>query len=187
MIVNRFTIIVDACVLHSVLKRNIIMSLAQEGLFRPRWSQKILDEFENSLKARFDKTMAKQQREILENVFPEALVAVDAHIETALTLPDKNDRHVLAAAIKVRAGLIVTDNLKDFPQGVLASHETEAINADNFIADSISISPREALFALDNMLNRFNNPQVDMDGLILWMEKEGMTEASKFLIRVLPE
>ncbi|MCY4461034.1 MAG: hypothetical protein OXC26_11680 [Albidovulum sp.] len=40
---NRFTAVLDACVLGGVLKRNMLLSLAEAGLFRPRWSNRILD------------------------------------------------------------------------------------------------------------------------------------------------
>ncbi len=41
---DRFTALIDACVLAGALRRNILLSLAEAGLFRPRWSARILDE-----------------------------------------------------------------------------------------------------------------------------------------------
>lgn len=53
----------------------------------------------------------------------------------ALDLPDPDDRHVLAAAIKARAQVIVTHNLKDFPPNMLEKWDMEAKSADDFIRD----------------------------------------------------
>ncbi len=196
MIADRFTVIIDACVLHKALERNMILSLAEEGLFRPRWSQRILDEFERSLVKIFVKKLmdlplakseAKKQRQRIDMAFPESSVEFDLGIEKALILPDKNDTHVLAAAIKARAGLIVTNNLKHFPQDILAGHETRAVNDDNFIADSISLNPYEALIALDRMLKRFENPSMTMDTLISYLKKKGMVETTDVLMDILIE
>ncbi len=41
---DRFTALIDACVLGGALRRNMLLSLADVGLFRPRWSSHILDE-----------------------------------------------------------------------------------------------------------------------------------------------
>lgn len=179
---NRFTVIIDACVLHSVIKRNIILSLAEAGLFRPRWNETILNEFEISLSRRFgDAEKAKLQRQRIEMAFPEGLVEIDEKLIDVLELPDVDDRHVLAAAIKSRAALIVTDNLKDFPVEQLEPHEITPVNADNFIADSISLAEHVAIAKIREMRARFNRPEIDAEALILKCEKDNMPETSKIL------
>ena len=47
----------------------------------------------------------------------------------SLELPDPGDRHVLAAAIRSEADIIVTVNLKDFPASLLAPYGLEAEHA----------------------------------------------------------
>jgi predicted nucleic acid-binding protein len=50
-----------------------------------------------------------------------------------LTLPDPDDRHVLAAAIRCNADAIITSNLKDFPEQTLSSYGIDVIHPDDFI------------------------------------------------------
>ncbi len=117
MLADRFTAFLDACVLGSGLRRNILLSLAEAGLFRPRWSSRVLDETEKAIAVITGGSAdTGRQRRAMEAAFPEALVSGFEHLEEGLQLPDMNDRHVVAAAIATAAAVIVTDNLKDFPE-----------------------------------------------------------------------
>lgn len=117
---NRCAAIIDACVLGGGLKRNIILSLAEAGLFRPYWSARILDETEKAILAISKGTADPgRQRRAIERAFPEAVVSPSESANLLGLLPDPDDEHVLTAAIAVRCDLLVTDSLKDFPQDVL--------------------------------------------------------------------
>ena len=109
---NRFTVILDANVLGGALKRNMLLSLAAAGLFRPRWSNRILDETERA-NSRITKgnTNTHRQREEIERAFPDGLVTGFETFGDKLDLPDPDDNHVLAATIETAAAVIVTDNL----------------------------------------------------------------------------
>ena len=67
----------------------------------------------------------------------DALVSGYEHIVDQLTLPDADDRHVLAAAIHDGANIIVTVNLRDFPADTLATHGITALHPDTFICLSL--------------------------------------------------
>ncbi len=69
-------------------------------------------------------------------------------IET-LNLPDPGDRHVLAAAIRGGATLIVTSNERDFPAAALAAHNIEAIGPDRFLLRLLEQDPSLVLCALE--------------------------------------
>jgi predicted nucleic acid-binding protein len=116
----------------------MLLSLAEAGLFRPRWSSRILDETQKAItQITKGETDGSRQRAAIEAAFPEALVTGYEIFEDKLALPDPNDNHVLAAAIATSASVIVTDNLADFPSAVLDPHSIQAISADDFIADTI--------------------------------------------------
>ena len=97
---DRFTALLDACVLGGALRRNMLLSLAEAGLFRPRWSSRILDETQKAItQITKGETDGSRQRAAIEAAFPEALVTGYEIFEGKLALPDPNDNHVLAAAI----------------------------------------------------------------------------------------
>lgn len=137
MFANRFTAVIDACVLCSPLKRNLILSLA------------------------------------------EAAVTDYDHLGDGLgKLPDDGDRHVIAAAIKSKSDVIVTENLKDFPKKLLARYGIEAKCSDEFIADAIDLSPSLAIAAIKRMRLRLQRPEKTPEVLLLDMEKTGLTNSA---------
>lgn len=182
---DRFTVVLDTNALIGALTRNMILSLAEAGLFRPRWSQIALhEEFERTLLRKWPDLApehAARQRAQIEKAFPEGLVVVDRTLLTVLELPDPADRHVLGAAIQARAALIVTENLKDFPPACLAAHEIEAISADDFLADCIDLAGPDAIAALRKMRMRLKKPEMDADALLLRMEQIGLTQTATLL------
>lgn len=130
-----FTVIYDACVLYPAPLRDLLMQLALTGAYRARWSEQIHDEWtRNVLKNRPDLTSAQLDRtvELMNRAVPDCLVKDYEPLVKGLDLPDEDDRHVLAAAIKCGASVIVTYNLRDFPAEILKCFEIEALHPDVF-------------------------------------------------------
>ena len=116
--VSRPTVIYDACVLYSAPLRDLLMWLAKNGLIAARWSEQILEEWVAALLAnRPDLQRERLQRTCSEmnRAIPDAIVSGYESLIDALTLPDPDDRHVVAAARVAAAEFILTWNLKDFP------------------------------------------------------------------------
>ncbi len=186
MFANRYTAFVDACALVGVLKRNMLLTLAEAGFFRIRWSAKVLDEVELALeRIHADKgqadaaAIAQRQRANMETAFEEAAVTGYEALEpSCAAIPDPNDHHVVAAALKAQAATIVTDNLKDFPADVLTSLNIEAKSTDAFIADTIELDPGRAVGALRSMRERFKNPALTAETLLLKIEAVGLNETA---------
>jgi predicted nucleic acid-binding protein len=161
---NRFTAFVDAGSLASALKRNLLLSLAEAEFFRLRWSARVLDETEGAIHEILSKKgvedaadRAKRARESMEAA---AMVEDYASFEPAASgLPDPDDAHVVAAALKTQAAMIVTENLKDFPAKILSALNIEAKSADEFIADTIALNPGRAVPAIRRMRERFKKPE----------------------------
>lgn len=147
MFANRFTAFVDACSLASALKRNLLLSLAEAEFFRLRWSSPVLDESETAIEEILTgkgfadaAARAERARASMEAAFEDAMVTdFDNFLPVAAGLPDPNDHHVVAAAAKTEAAMIVTENLKDFPAAILSDLNMEAKSADAFIADTIAL------------------------------------------------
>lgn len=166
MSASNFTVIYDACVLYPAPLRDLLIQLALTGTFRARWSQDIQNEWiRNLLKNRPDlsqetleKTAAMMNRAVLDS-----LVSGYEPLIAGLTLPDADDRHVLAAAIKGQAEAIVTFNLKDFPQEHLSQFNLWAQHPDEFIRDLIDLSPESVLVAAHRCRARLKNPPKTVD------------------------
>lgn len=94
--------------------------------------------------------------------FPDALVQSYKGLIKNLELPHKDDHHVLAAAIKTNANVIVTNNIKHFPEEYLQSFGLSAKAADDFLNDIIDLNQVQAVAAFKEMvlnkkiLNRMN-------------------------------
>lgn len=189
MFANRYTVFVDACSLAGALKRNLMLTLAEAEFFRLRWSLLILDETERAIekilqaKNVVDSTeRAKRARVAMETAFEEACVSdFDDFLPACANLPDPGDHHVLAAALKTQAATIVTDNLKDFPEKVLATLNIEARSTDDFIADTIALDTGRAVAAIRKMRERFKKPEKTPEVLLLDMEAEGLIETVDIL------
>jgi hypothetical protein len=87
-----FTALFDANVLYPAAQRDLLIRLAQVGLFRARWTEQILDEMERAIVRR---QPARTRRLMCDGV-PDCLVTGYEHLIEALQLPDVDDRHVLA-------------------------------------------------------------------------------------------
>lgn len=125
---------------------------------------------------------AAQARNIMNQAFAEAsVVNFERHANAIGRLPDEGDRHVIAAAIKSKANIIVTENLKDFPRKILASYGIEAKSSDEFIADAIDLNPSLAKDAIKRMLLRLDRPEQTPETLLLDMEKTGLTQSAEQL------
>jgi len=125
---NRFTAILDANVLYPFLVRDVLLSLAEAGLYRPLWTAEINDGWtRHLLEKRPDAVeQIKATVSIMNDAFPEAVVDNYHDLIPAIELPDPNDRHVLAAAIRGSAHVIVTENISDFPSDKLDHYDLEA-------------------------------------------------------------
>ncbi len=124
-----FVVVYDASVLHPSTVRDLLIRIAQAGLVQARWTDGILDETFRSIVRRrpgLDPQRLERTRSLMNAAIRDVLVVGHEPLIGAVELPDPDDRHVLAAAIKARAQIIVTSNLKDFPPGALAPWNIEA-------------------------------------------------------------
>jgi len=140
----------DACVLFPNVLRDSLLTLAEHELFRPLWSSAVLAEVRRNVLAKrsvdasaFDRTLA-----LMNRAFDGANVEGWESLVAGLELPDRDDRHVLAAAIAGDAQSIVTFNLKDFPAHQLEPHHVDAIHPDSFLLDLLDLAPGRTLVAL---------------------------------------
>ena len=123
--------------------------------------------------------LAMKARSAMNEAFAEASIGDYEHLgEKIGRLPDEGDRHVIAAAIKSKADIIVTENLKDFPKKALAKYEMEAKSSDEFIADAINLNSSLAIDAIKRLRSRLKRPEKTAEVLLLDMERTGLTQSA---------
>ena len=139
-----FTALYDACVLYPAPLRDFLMHLALTDLFRARWSEKIHEEWIRNLLTNRPDLKHEQlvrTRELMDSCVLDCLVTGYEDLIPGLQLPDLNDRHVLAAAIRSRADVIVTYNLSDFPNDYIKQFGIETQHPDEFVTHLLDLSP----------------------------------------------
>jgi len=125
-------VFLDTCVLFPPILRNLLLGLADTGLFDPLWSEGVEAEWLH-LALRKGETPADASLARMRARWPGALTPPGE--PDWLDLPDPADRHVLAAAIAGGADLLLTLNLRDFPRRALAPQGLTAISPDDFTMD----------------------------------------------------
>ena len=180
-----FTALYDACVLYPAPMRDLLMHLALTDLFRGRWTNAIHDEWIRSvLKNRPDLTRAQLERtrDLMNAHVRDALIQNFEDLIPALSLPDPDDRHVLAAAIRGRADVIVTFNLKDFPEQALSVHGVSAQHPDEFLTHLIDLAPGPVLSAIQRLRRSLTKPTVSVEEYLATLERQ---ELSAFVSKLM--
>ena len=159
--------------------RDLLMHLALTDLYSAKWTEAIHDEWiRNVLLDRPDITPAQLERtrNLMNIHVRDCLVADYEDLTPTLTLPDPDDRHVLAAAIHSNANIIVTFNLKDFPAETLAAHGITAQHPDKFIFNLLDASPTEVCAALKRQRQSLRNPSQSVEELLETLNKQLLTQ-----------
>jgi len=126
--------VLDACVLFPPSLRDTLLRAASADLYRIQLTDDILEEVRRNVVKSAEVPEHKAQR-LIDKIREEFSDAMITHHKPLIEgMPNnKKDRHVLAAAIASRAQIVVTQNLKDFPQSILAPFEVEAQSPDDFL------------------------------------------------------
>lgn len=174
-----FTALYDACVLYPAPLRDLLMRLALTDLFRARWTAQIHDEWMRAvLRSRPDlnREQLERTRALMDSHVRDCLVTGFEPLIEGLALPDPNDRHVLAAAIRTRAGVIVTFNLDDFPNDYLGQFGIAAQHPDEFITHLIDLSPGAVCAAVKRQRESLQNPPKSVTELLDALSRQSLPE-----------
>ena len=179
---NRFTVVYDACVLYPAPLRDLLMRLALTDLYRARWSDQIHEEWINAvLRNRPDLSRAQLERtrSLMNAHVRDALVDGHQPLIPSLELPDPDDRHVLAVAIKCGADLIITFNLDDFPEPALAGYGIGACHPDLFLVDQLNLDVERVYMAMRQHRASLRNPPKTVEEYLVTLEEQGLSRFSQ--------
>jgi predicted nucleic acid-binding protein len=173
------TVVYDANVLYPAPLRDLLMHLAMADLFAARWSEAIHEEWITGvLKNRPDlsRERLERTRKFMDESVRDAVVTGYEPLISTLTLPDPDDLHGLAAAIHSKANVIVTMNLKDFPERVLSPHDIVAQHPDDFVLRLLELDAEAVLEAVRTQQEGLANPPQTMVQLLHTLERQGLSQ-----------
>lgn len=179
----RFSVVLDACVLYPAPMRDALLRLAATNLFKAYWTDQIHEEWINALlrQGKFSQETLEKTRDLMDRHVPDAKVTGYENLIEGIELPDPDDRHVLAAAIKCKADAIVTFNLKDFPEDKLATYQIEIIHPDDFIYYQIDMAPAICCTAFREQRTALRKPSMTVDEFLTNLQKQQLPQTVSLL------
>jgi predicted nucleic acid-binding protein len=158
---SHYTALLDSNVIYPAPTRDILVQLAVMDLYRAKWTADIHREWIEALlrNEHRDRAVLEKTRDLMDSHTRDCLVTGYERLIPALELPDPNDRHVLAAAIRGRCDVIVTKNLKHFPEKTLAEYGIDAQHPDEFLLSQLNLAPGVFCTAVRTIRARLVKPR----------------------------
>lgn len=167
-----FPVVLDACVLANGRVCDLYLRLAETPrLYTPVWSTAILEEVHRTqttkLKRPYTEDLADYWREEVTRAFPESCVEGWESLVASMG-NDPKDRHVLAAAVKAKASVIVTFNLRHFPPSVLSPWHVDALHPQDYLLTLWSMNPAVVMAKLAAMAR---DQKVELQDVLIQLGK----------------
>lgn len=181
---TNFAALYYACVLYPAPLRDLLMHLAVTDLYRAKWTNEIHEEWITSVlsdRKDLNRGFLDRTREKMNLSVRDCLVENYHHLIPALTLPDNNDRHVLAAAINSSSSVIVTYNLKDFPKKIISEYGIEAQHPDEFIMKLFDLSAEIVCLAAKRHRISLKSPPKNTEQYLATLENQSLNKTVKKL------
>lgn len=172
----RFPAFFDTNVLYGALLNDFVLELADRGLYRPLWSKDVLFELaKNLVKNGEDPLLVEKRVGTMERYFADAMVSgYDDLVPTMAN--DEKDRHVLAAAVRGGAEVLVTFNTKDFPPASVEPFDLEIVHPDAFLLDQLDLYRAPTLRALVELVEGYDSPAMTVDDFLLALTRAGVPD-----------
>lgn len=180
-----FPALLDTNVLFGFHLNDVVLGLAERGLFRPLWSEEILEELARNLAERgIPEDRVRRRVTAMSRAFPDATVRGFEDLVERMTNHPK-DRHVLAAAVRANCEVLVTFNLKDFPSATVADYDVEVVHPDKFLLDQLDLYPGPTVGVLRQLIADYSSPTLEMEDLLVRLADAGVPEFANAVRRYL--
>lgn len=182
-----FVVIYDANVLYPMSLRDLLVRIGRTRLVRARWTEEIMKEWSRALVARRPDLETRIQRtvQLMNESIRDVLVTGYAALIPSLSLPDPDDRHVLAAAIRSGAQAIVTFNLAHFPTQALEPYALKALHPDELVANLIDLSRQRLVGIVLEMASEKHRPPMTALEVVASLRRAGLLRSADLLIALL--
>lgn len=162
----RFPAFLDTCSIYGGYLCDTLLRLAEEGAFRPLWSAGVMEELERNLIERvLPEEAVKHRISEMRGAFRDAEVTGYEALATAMTC-DPKDRHVLAAAVRGHAEVLVTFNRSDFPAQSTEPHDITVSHPDDFLLDQLDLHPAITIGVLEAQAASYTSPTMTVEDLL---------------------
>lgn len=170
----RFPAFFDTNVLYGALLNDLILEFADRGLFRPLWSHDVLFELaKNLVKNGEDPALVQKRVGTMQHYFADAMITGYEDLIPTMTNEEK-DRHVLAAAVRGGAEVLVTFNPRDFPVPSVERFDLEIVHPDDFLLDQLDLYHAATLRALVELVESYDSPAMTMDDYLIALIRAGV-------------
>lgn len=181
-----FPAFLDTCVLYPAYLCDTLLRLAEAETYRPLWSADVLQELRRNLVEQgVDANKVDYRIREMSRSFPDATVAGYESLTESMTTHPK-DRHVLAAAVRANAEVVVTFNIRDFPDSAVKPYDVAALHPDDFLLDQLDLHPGQTLRALREQAAAYRREPTDVAGLLVRLERSGLPGFAADVRRHLP-
>ena len=174
---TRVTALLDANILYPAPLRDIFLQLAVEDVFRAKWSSDIHREWIDALlrnEPHRSRAALERTRGLMDQATRDCLASGYETLISALSLPDPDDRHVLAAAITARCDVIVTSNLQDFPDAAVTPYGIEVQHPDDFLSSHLDLMPGLFCEAVRKIRARLVAPPISVQDYLATLAGQGL-------------
>jgi len=175
-----FIALYDTDVLFPNAQRDLLIRIGMAGLVQAKWTEKIVDDLGRVLARAYPEVPAERLdrlKILINDSVPDCLVSGYEPLIDGLKLPDPGDRHVLAAAIKAGAQVIVTNNIRHYPDDDLRPWNVEAKTADDFVLDQIHIDSNVVFACVQQIVDSRKRYPVTVRDVLSELERSGLVQS----------
>jgi predicted nucleic acid-binding protein len=169
-----FPAFLDTCVLYPAYLADTLLRLAEASAYRPLWSADVLAELRrNVIERGIPPDRVDRRIALMTRSFPDALVTGYGSLVDGMA-NDPKDRHVLAAAVRANAEVLVTFNIKDFPEPALKPYDIVAVHPDEFLLDQLDLYPGLTMAVLRQQAASYRREPTSVPGVLVLLERTGV-------------
>jgi len=179
-----YTGLLDANIIYPAPMRDLFLQLAVTDIFKARWTADIHREWIEALmrnQPHRDRAALERTRDLMDSKVRDCLVTGYEALIPMIELPDPNDRHVAAAAIAGRCDVIVTQNLKHFPEAALSPYGIAIQHPDEFLCNHLNLAQGLFCSVVKKVRGRLKNPPFTIEQYLDTLIRNGLVATASEL------